>query len=408
MRISTDAEPADIAPAVNWISGLIGAAIDKRFAAFEQQERANPLLMLHYRETFALEFALAKARKYMRATGRLPKGDEYHWLYSFLVPARRIHAALPLGSKKPFEGRLRNAVDNPYGARPFAYEISIASHLMQKGWDVEFADYAGTARFDLLARLGPAEIELECKTTSGDTGRKIHAQEANRLAQHLLPATQRLADVRGCHRILVTIPDRLGKSNDDIANLAAAVTSAALQRASVSNDFANADYMFDGLDPWPEPAEDPELANSFFGKRFGKQNATLLFNGQTGFSVVAVMLVSAKADSVVKSISEEAKKAAEQCSGTRAAIIAINLVDQISRSDLQAMLETSNGMHQIMHAVVKDGSRPHVDTLAFTFPQTKRSDGQGATWLSGNVIALYNPQPLFSCPEIRSIFRRRQ
>ena len=41
-----------------------------------------------------------------------------------------------------FEGRLRNSISSTNGFRPFAYEISIATHLMQKGWDVEFADYA--------------------------------------------------------------------------------------------------------------------------------------------------------------------------------------------------------------------------------------------------------------------------
>jgi Holliday junction resolvase len=70
--------------------------------------------------------------------------------------------------KVPFEGRLRDTVNGASGARPFAYEISIATHLMQKGWDVEFMDYSGAARFDLLARQGAVEIEVECKTTSGD------------------------------------------------------------------------------------------------------------------------------------------------------------------------------------------------------------------------------------------------
>jgi len=95
MRINTDAQPKDFEPAVDWISGLIGAALDKRVAAFEAQERKNLLLATHFRDTFALEFALANARKYRRSTGRLPKGDEYTYLYGFLVPAHRIHAALP-------------------------------------------------------------------------------------------------------------------------------------------------------------------------------------------------------------------------------------------------------------------------------------------------------------------------
>ena len=60
---------------------------------------------------------------------------------------------------------------------------------MQKGWDVEFADRCGAARFDFLARQDDVEIEVECKTTSGDTGRKIYRQEVNRLADLMLPTT---------------------------------------------------------------------------------------------------------------------------------------------------------------------------------------------------------------------------
>jgi hypothetical protein len=120
MRISTEARPKDYEPAVDWISGLIGAALDKRVARFEAQERQNPLLAAHFRDTFALEFALANVRKYRRSTGRLPKGDGYIPLYSFLISAHRIHAAIPPQVKTPFEGQLRDAVNGAYGARPFA------------------------------------------------------------------------------------------------------------------------------------------------------------------------------------------------------------------------------------------------------------------------------------------------
>jgi len=200
MLINTETRPKHFEPAINWISGLVGAALDKRVAGYKQQERTNPLLGSYFREHFALEFALAEARKRRKSTGRLPKGEEYHRLYSFLVPAQRIHAALAPGVRIPFEGRLREAVNGANGVRPFAYEISIATHFMQKGWDVEFVDYSGAGRFDLLARQGTAEVEIECKATSGDTGRKIHRQEANRLADLLLPITKEVADTAGCHR----------------------------------------------------------------------------------------------------------------------------------------------------------------------------------------------------------------
>jgi hypothetical protein len=403
MRINTEALPKDIEAAVDWVGGQIGAAVDKRVTALMQQERTNPLLALHFRQNFALEFALANARKYRKSTGRLPKGDGYDALYSFLIPTHRIHAALPTDVRIPFEGRLRDAVNGSNGARPFAYEISIATHLMQKGWDVDFIDYSGAARFDLLARQDGVEVEVECKTTSGDTGRKIHRQEANRLADLLLPITEQLADEAGCHRILVTIPDRLGKSTQELSSIVSVVASAVEQKAPGSTGLCQVDYAFDGIAPWPEP-NDPDML-PFFERRFGVQNANLLFRGRPGFSVVAIMIRSAKADSVVDTISDQAKEAADQCSGTRPALIALHLIDELNSSDLQTMLNTSNGLHAITHAVLKGGKRQHVDSIAFTVPQVTRTDGSGAKWLSGNLAMLYNPQPLFPCDEVRSIFR---
>lgn len=229
-----------------------------------------------------------------------------------------------------------------YGARPFAYEIRIATHLMHNGWDVEFMEYSGAARFDLLARQGTVEIEVECKSTSGDTGRKIHREQVNRLADLVLPTTERLADMAGCHRILVTIPDRLGKSNEALSAIASVVASVAQQKGSASNELAHVEYTFDDIAAWPQPWRDPE-AISFFEQRFGIPNANLLFHGRADFSVVAVMIRSAKADGVVEAIANAAKKGADQCSGTRPALLALHLIDEISRPELQAMLTTPNG-----------------------------------------------------------------
>jgi hypothetical protein len=404
MRISTDVRPKDFEPAVDWVSRLIGADLNRRVANFEKQEGRNPLLATHFRTTFAVEFALAELRKYRRNTGRLPKNDEYHHLYSFLIPAHRIHAALPPDARKQFEGRLLDAMNGAYGARPLAYEISIAAHLMHKGWDVEFMDYSGAARFDFLARRGTVEVEVECKSTSGDTGRKIHRQEVRRLADLLLPITEKLADVAGCHRILVTIPDRLGKSNETLSDIASVVASAAHQKGSASNDVAHAEYTFDSIATWPQLGRDPE-ARSFFENRFGISNANLLFYGRENFSVVAVMIRSAKADAVVDAIANAAKEASDQCSGVRPALIAVHLIDEISRPQLQAILTTPNGLHAIAHAVFRGENRRHVDSIAFTVPQSIRLDDTGARRLSGDVIVLNNAQPLFPCDEVRSVFR---
>jgi hypothetical protein len=152
----------------------------------------------------------------------------------------------------------------------------------------------------------------------------------------LLPIAQEIADNAGCHQILFTVPDRLGKTTEELSGIAALATSAAQQKASASSNLARVDYTFDGLDPWPEP-DAPDML-SFFEQRFGVQNANLMFLGRANFSVVAVMIRSAKPDSVVNTISAEAKEAADQCSGTRPALVVVHLIDEISRFDLQTML----------------------------------------------------------------------
>jgi hypothetical protein len=403
MLINIEATKSDFEPAMNCIGGLIGAAVDKRVAGFERQERNNPLLSAHFREIFALEYALAQARKYRKNTGRAPSSEEYHPLYSFLIPARRIHSALPREARSPFEGRLRDAVNGTFGARPFAYEISIATHLMRKNWDVEFSDYSGTAQFDLLARQGAVEVEIECKTTSGDTGRKIHRQEVNRLADQILPTTERLAQSKGCHLVRVTMPNRLGKSVHELSCTATTFAEAAERKGSAASDHAIVDYSRRDLTSWPEPGRDPG-AREFFENQFGLTNCHFLFHGRPDHAVVAVAIVSSKADTVVEAIADQAKEAAEQCSGKRPALIALDLVDQIGKTELQTLLNTANGLHAITHAVFKKTERLHVDSLAFTVPQTARTES-GATWLSGSAIVLNNPNPQFPCSEIRSIFQ---
>jgi hypothetical protein len=87
--------------------------------------------------------------------------------------------------------------------------------------------------------------------------------------------------------------------------------------------------------------------------------------------------------------------------------VALHLIDKISRPELQAILKTPNGLHAATHAVFKGGTRRHVDSIAFTVPASFRPYGPGAKRLSGDLIVLNNPEPLFPCDEVRSVFRAR-
>ena len=207
-----------------------------------------------------------------------------------------------------------------------------------------------------------------------------------------------------CHCILVTVPDRLANRTTNCTP-SHHVSRRLESGGSVSTVSARAEYTFETLETWPEPDRDLDAAIAFFEGRFGRQNAHLVFHERRGFSIVAIMVTSAKGDGVIDTTSQQAKEAAGQCSGKRPALIALHLVDQLSRDDLQSMLRTSKGLHTITHAVFQNENRLHIDSIAFTVPQVRRSDRSGARWLSGDLVMLNNPKPRFVCPELRSIFR---
>jgi hypothetical protein len=299
---------------------------------------------------------------------------------------------------------LRGALNDSNGLRPFAYEVGIAAHLMQKKWDVEFVDLCGTARFDFLARQDDIEIEVECKTTSGDTGRKIHRQEVNRLANLILPTTQQLANTAGCHLIRVTIPNRLAKADRELAEIASTVASVGPQKCSAFGDLAQVEYRYENISAWPEPNRDQD-AREFFKKLLDGKNSHILFNSRPGHSIVAVMVASAKADSVVDGIATQAKDAADQCSGNRPALIAMHLIDQISRPELEVLVKTPSGLQAIAHAVFRDTKRLHVDSIIFTIPQLVQIEADGAGRLTAPVGIIFNDNPIFECDRVRSVFR---
>jgi hypothetical protein len=94
VRISIDAYKKDFGPALSWLSARVGRGVRDRVAKFRLHTANDPLLADHQERTYMLEFALADALAYRRNTGRLPSGEGFTELYSFAVPAMRIHQNL--------------------------------------------------------------------------------------------------------------------------------------------------------------------------------------------------------------------------------------------------------------------------------------------------------------------------
>jgi hypothetical protein len=404
MRINTDVTNRDIESAMHWLASLIGGPLDRRVAGFEKRERRNPMLAFHFRENFSLEATLVKTRRHSRKTGRFPVSPEYDLAYAFAVTAHRIYLALLGHTQRTFLSRMRDAVTNQHGARPLAFEIGMAVHFMRKGWDVDFVDYSGSARFDFLIRRQDVEIEVELKSASGDAGRKIHRKEMNRFADLIVPTTKRLADEQGCHLLRVSIPDRLPADEKQLLKIAALAAQAVESKSNLSGDCANIKYNAPNISDWPDP-RDGEAAHEFFKKPFGINNGHIFFHGMEHSTIVAVLIESSAPDQVLKALADEAKHAADQCTGKRPAVIAIQLGDRIDRAELQILAKTRSALHAIASDIFENSKRLHVGSIAFTVPQVPGQQDGGVRLPSAPVVTLFNDNPLYRCPDASTLFR---
>jgi hypothetical protein len=70
--------------------------------------------------------------------------------------------------------------------RQIEHEFRGYIHLRQKFGNVRFADLEGAGKFDLLCLSGGAEVEVECKTVSEDTGNPIKNEMVVNLSQTFL------------------------------------------------------------------------------------------------------------------------------------------------------------------------------------------------------------------------------
>jgi hypothetical protein len=215
---------------------------------------------------------------------------------------------------------------------------------------------------------------------------------------------QQFTHTAGCHLVRVIIPNRLAPADRELSEIASIVASAGPQNCATSGDLAQVEYRYENISTWPEPNRDRD-AYEFFKKRLGAENSHIVFYGRPAHAIVAVMIASAKADSVVDANATQAKNAADQCSGNRPALITMHLIDQISRPELEDLVKTRSGLQTIAHAVFRDTKRSYVDSIVFTLPQLVEIEADGAKRLTGPAGIIFNDKPFFECDRVRSIFK---
>jgi hypothetical protein len=164
-------------------------------------------------------------------------GDvQYYELYSFAFAVVRIHAHLPSHGQARLCGYLKDGLKSDSGLAPVALEMAVAVHLWAADFDVEFTDMEGRGQFDFLATREGIELEIDCKTVSGDIGRSIHRNRMLDLLRLCQPAIQACLARRGGTILRITIPAALHGRDEYMTGVAALANVAAQQEQTLTVD----------------------------------------------------------------------------------------------------------------------------------------------------------------------------
>jgi len=297
-----------------------------------------------------------------QSTGRMPKRvdvKEFYRIASLSTAVVETHRQLSPTGKKRLRGMLIDALKNDF--RSIEHEMHVATHLVARGYDIEFTDIESKARYDFLATKGARQIEIECKTIGYDQGRKIHLGDFNALAERLYPICRTYVDQqRESKLIILSMRERLHTNDDLLARICS--------------------YVRDILEFGRDHAEDCELSlqcRTYHATRLPPDEATLRKQTEDllqshqfqlflfGDSVSAVVFIahSQRRDQVLSYMYRQMKGAADQFTGSRPAIVCVQ-VEGIYPDEWRS-LATNSSLQVMTNRYLRSPSRSHVHSVAY-------------------------------------------
>ena len=389
--------PFELDRLANYISRFIAIVGRERwFRRADQldvEQRKSPYLQKIVADYHWLEMAISYQADVLTKEGRLiPELTTALILaaLNFAAVAVEIHAQLSPKGKQVLEGRLRDALKADTGFAPLYSEFDIAQRLMDGGYDVQFVDMEGLARFDLVFKRGAFVGEVECKSISVDAGRQIHRKDFYRFMDSIAPALARRVELRRQEVLLITLEARLSPNT---------LLQAKLLRATVSMLLGGAPTMVDGpgfkleIKPYADlfagaPMHEKKAFQEACELALGAHTHVAGELSEQGGCLIAMR--SQRDDDTSKPMLEAMRKAASQFSGERPAFIAIQ-EHGIEAPDL--MLPHVRRRTAILsYALFGHYGAAHVNATYVTgFGAIVVRDGQVGT----PAFTVPNPQPTF-------------
>ena len=344
----------------------------RRLDALHAQEVGNPLLVAYFDGKFGIERSYGKFREYYKSTGRYPDiVPENYEMFSFLASLVLIDHGLTPKAQQRLRTSVRDGLRDSKGLDPLATELRTAIHLMQQGYDIQFTDLEGVARFDLLATRDDLQIEVDCKAPSGDVGRKVHGDRFRALAGALTPALGKIVDSGHKYLVIATVPVNLHGDRTYEKSITQEIKAAIQRMAPVNISTAIVNISITDFQEIDIPFERPravteEGLGTFLKGHFGLENVNAAFRWSVRKGAAIFVVKSACPDKVVDGIYRQLKSSAEtQFSGLRPAMLCVQLRD-FSAAQLRNLANaTPNGLAVIATRLFSGDHRSHLAGISF-------------------------------------------
>jgi hypothetical protein len=300
-----------------------------------------------------------------------------------------VHARLSTSGQIALRGRLRDSLKAKNGFSSLYLEIDLARRLFDAGFEVEFADIEGLARYDLRFWKGTTTGELECKSISTDAGRQIHRKDFYRFIEAIEP--QIIDGARVNYGILlVTLQERLpsdierqGILRDAAKKMLSAPSVPTLQGTFFVIEQREFEELV-GTTPVAGVEEFYRLCRTVFGDNCHASGVIGLHNN------CLVVMRSLREDDHSKPIYNALKDADRQFSSMRPSFIFLQFDDIEPRDLLSLNLRRRMGI--LSYAFFYKRKPSHVAAICYCAYDGLILSSQG---VGVPAVATLNPEPMF-------------
>lgn len=429
MKFSHQLHVDEIGEHLNSFLAITGSRVwDKRIGELRHQLRDNPFLGEYIAERHGLVLTMDDVQKHREENLRIPSSSEHpsvHRLYAFAVAVSRIYEGITDSGKNRLRGMLEDGLGTDKGLGPLEFEARTASSLMARGFDIDFHDLNTGGGFDFLARKEGAELEIDCKSVSGDLGRKVTQRHVVELFNTVCGnRTARLEIPTSGTFVRVTVKDRLSANKGNLEDIAAGIRAAMTKEGSLVEftgfSVEKVAFALEGSPFAKESPDEIQMAEvrQFANGKFGAENPHLFVMFRPREYALIVHVQSEQNDKVLTAMFRALRESAKgQFTKTRPGALMIQLTE-MSPGQLESLaneqgetVASGTGLQVMSNRLLGRDSCKHIHSVAYwSVPQfqiVRRTEGEiehTGSMDAGKLYVFSNPNhPLHGDERLRLI-----